>query len=510
MVSAVEAVMGKIDLDPPKGGGAFRPPKGSRSFAILRVGKISGMGKLAAAAQHNYRERDTFNARPEDLNRNIHLAGGKTADEVRKLWEERAPEKIRKNAVHALEYVVTASPEKMEEMGQTKSEAYLRDALTWLENKHGAENILSAVIHNDETTPHLQVLIIPLDDRGKLNARALVGGKPQLSAMQTHFAENVGAKHGLERGIERSGARHEDIRRYHGRAKAVETLSFELPERLTRLLGVLSRESDADYHQRLSQAHVEALKTTSVGFIAELDEKDRKLENKDRELADVQQKLAEVMTEYKSEYSRRHLLEHAHNVADYEGDDRQDYIAEFQEQYLTQCGDFPKVTRAIVDGLLEDMGAKGFYHIEQDRLAEVRDKEAKQQAEEREAKARENAAEKNRVSHAIERLSEWEARSPDNAELTQSSEGTREILGLLREATTGDEYDDFRQGDAQAISHITKDPLFAAQLLNVVRYDNLANGYEMSDHTRDLMDEASDLVSSHFDEGHDRDYENER
>ena len=56
-----------------------------------------------------------------------------------RLWEERAPEKIRKNAVHAHEYVVTASPKKMAEMGQTRSEEYLRDALTWLQEKHGAE-----------------------------------------------------------------------------------------------------------------------------------------------------------------------------------------------------------------------------------------------------------------------------------------------------------------------------------------------------------------------------------
>ena len=80
------------------------------------------------------------------------MAGARTADELMKLWEERAPEKIRKNAVLTLEYVVTASPEKMAEMGQTRSEDYLRDALTWLQDKHGAENILSAVIHNDEIT----------------------------------------------------------------------------------------------------------------------------------------------------------------------------------------------------------------------------------------------------------------------------------------------------------------------------------------------------------------------
>lgn len=408
MANAVDAVMGRIEPDQRKNGGSLRPPKGSRSFAILRVGKISGKGKMAAAAQHNLRERDTANARPEDRDRNIHLAGAKTADELMKLWEERAPEKIRKNAVHALEYVITASPEKMAAMGQTKSEEYLREALTWLEDKHGAENILSAVIHNDETTPHLQVMVIPLDDRGKLNARALVGGKAQLSAMQTDFAERVGRKHGLDRGIERSNARHETIKSFYGRAKAVENLSFDLPERATGHLGVFGKETDAEYHKRLSQAHTEALKTVSVGFGEELDEKTRQLENKDYEMDDIRLLLADARfkieaseEKYKSERDRRHLLEFAHGVADYEGDDRQDYIDEFQRDYLAKCAHLPEETRGIVDGMLEGMGAKGFWHIEQDRLAE-------EQAAER--KIRDRAAA--RVSQAVERLGAWETRSP--------------------------------------------------------------------------------------------------
>ena len=506
MANAVDAVMGKIEPDQRKNGGSLRPPKGSRSFAILRVSKISGMGKVAAAAQHNLRERDTANARPEDRARNIHLAGAKTTEELMKLWQERAPDKIRKNAVHALEYIVTASPEKMAAMGQTKSEDYLRDALTWLEDKHGPENILSAVIHNDETTPHLQVMLIPIDERGKLNARGLVGGKAELSAMQTDFAERVGRTHGLDRGIERSNARHETIKSFYGRAKAVENLSFDLPERAPGRLGVFSKETDAEYHERLSQAHTEALKTVSVGFGEELDGKDRELENKAYEmndirllLADTKLKLAAAEVKYDSERDRRHVLEFAHGVADYEGDDRQDYIDEFQRDYLAKCAHLPEETRGIVDGILESIGGKGFWHIEQDRIAE-----------ERKARDCAEAVEESRVSHAIERLGAWEARSPDRYDLADTSEGTREVLGLLREATTDAQYDRFRKGDMQAISHITDKPLFAAQLLGIVEYDNFAKGYETSGETNNLMSDARDLVRSHFPDDRERDYENER
>jgi hypothetical protein len=77
-------------------------------------------------------------------------------------WEARAPEKIRKNAVHALEYFVGASPEKMAVMSRTQQDAYFRKALDWFEERHGKDNVLSAVIHRDETTPHMQILVIPL------------------------------------------------------------------------------------------------------------------------------------------------------------------------------------------------------------------------------------------------------------------------------------------------------------------------------------------------------------
>lgn len=488
MANAVDAVMGRIEPDLRKTGGSLRPAKGSRSFAILRVGKISGKGKMAAAAQHNLRERDTANARPEDTNRNIHLAGAKTAEELMKLWEERAPEKIRKNAVHALEYVVTASPEKMAAMGQTKSEGYLRDALTWLEDKHGAENILSAVIHNDETTPHLQVMVIPLDDRGKLNARALVGGKAQLSAMQTDFAERIGRKHGLERGIERSVARHQDIKSFYGRAKAVETLSFDLPERATGRLGVLGRETDAEYHRRLSQVHTDALKTTTIGFVAELDDKDRELENKNFEMNDLRLLLADTEEKFRLERSMVRAMTVVHNISVYEGEDRPERIAKFERDYLEGGTQFTTEVQDTIDDILHDMGAKGFWHIEQDRIAE------------------EQAAERK----IIDRLGAWEARSPYQAALADTSEATREILGLLREATTDEQYDRFRQGDMRAISHITDKPLFAAQLLNIVEYDNFAKGYETSGETKNLMSYARDLVSSHFPEDRERGYENER
>lgn len=200
------------------------------SYGILRTAKIKTFGNMGASLQHMFRERETPNADWEQLVDNRVLVGQDTSREVMARWHERAPEKIRSNAVHGLEYFVGGSPERMALMDRVEQDAYFGKALDWIKAKHGAENVLSAVIHRDETTPHMTVMTIPLDAAGKLNARSFVGNRKQLSEMQTEFAEKVSQDFGLQRGIKGSVATHERVRRVYG-AYTGETASLELPER---------------------------------------------------------------------------------------------------------------------------------------------------------------------------------------------------------------------------------------------------------------------------------------
>lgn len=346
---------------------------------------ISGKGKLAAAAQHNLRERETFNARETDQHRNIHLAGARTSKELAKLWDERAPEKVRKNAVHALEYVITASPEKMQQMGKTDSENYLRDAHAWLAEKHGAENILSAVIHNDETTPHLQVLVIPIDERGKLNARALVGGKAQLSAMQTDFAKRVGAKYEMDRGIERSKAQHHDIKSYYSRVNSNELPKLSLPERHTGGFMGLGRETYPEWEERASNAVSEALRGISAKLV---EEKNALLD----ELHETKLKLANLETKAERTEFALKAAEAANALSRFQGADRDKRLEAFHKAYIANATEIPKNIRQLIDEKLISMDKKGFGQLELEReIAErmeanriaLRERERQQAEEER-------------------------------------------------------------------------------------------------------------------------------
>jgi len=191
-------------------------------YAILRTQKLKSPAAVRRSLKHAFREQDTPNADPERTPDNTHAGASSTAEALER-FNARLPEKVRSNAVLAIEYLVTASPEAMNAKGRGDQDAYFSDALEWLKAKHGAENVVYAGIHRDESTPHMYAYVVPIDARGKLNCRAFLGGAEALSAMQTDFAERVGRKHALERGIQGSKAKHQSIQQWYGQIHRTPT-----------------------------------------------------------------------------------------------------------------------------------------------------------------------------------------------------------------------------------------------------------------------------------------------
>lgn len=185
-------------------------------YAILRTQKLKATGAVWRSLKHAFREQPTPNADPAKAAQNAHLGANSAAEAMQRV-RDRLPEKRRKDAVLAIEYLITASPEAMQELGGQGRDAYFNDALKWLRERHGGANVVYAGIHRDETTPHMYAYVVPLDEAtGRLNARRWLGGAKALSEMQTDFAANVGARHGLERGIKGSRAKHERVKRHYG------------------------------------------------------------------------------------------------------------------------------------------------------------------------------------------------------------------------------------------------------------------------------------------------------
>lgn len=123
----------------------------------------------------------------QDIDNEIKTAGAKT----------------RSNSVLALDTIYTASPDFFTGRNNTENDKFFRDCLKFHESHFG--HIISAVIHYDETTPHLHVISVPLTKDGRLSARDVIGNKSKMSKTQDSFFEQVGRSYGLERGIHMDG-----------------------------------------------------------------------------------------------------------------------------------------------------------------------------------------------------------------------------------------------------------------------------------------------------------------
>lgn len=183
------------------------------NFAIMRCKKLTGMGNVAAALQHCYRDRETPNADQARTPDNEHLVNAST-DQAMGALRDRLPEKRRKDAVLAIEYVMTASPawwEKSEKMDENR---FIRQSMSWLGAKYGLENIVAATVHRDELTPHISAFVVPITSDGRLSAKEFIGNKATMTQDQTRFAQAVSGL-GLERGIEGSRATHQRVRTFY-------------------------------------------------------------------------------------------------------------------------------------------------------------------------------------------------------------------------------------------------------------------------------------------------------
>ena len=203
-------------------------------YAVFRLTKLKSLSALAGISRHDKeREALPYRAHPERSRDNYHLRPAGIYSPESTLpdrWRSRVgSQKIRKNAVYGYEIVLSFSPSAA---ARIPVDSWARDSAQWLADSFGGpSNVLDISIHLDETTPHLHAVVVPVDSRGKLNARAFTGSRKQLSDLQTSYAEAV-SSYGLSRGVrfyERpERVFHESHHTYRARQQQAKDLSDDL------------------------------------------------------------------------------------------------------------------------------------------------------------------------------------------------------------------------------------------------------------------------------------------
>lgn len=256
-------------------------------YAVLHLEKTSGTDSAMSA--HIERTIAPKNADPERTYLNRELikfpegVSNRTQAIQHRLENAGLQRKISKNQIRAIRILLTGSNEDMKRIeADGKLDEWCNDNLRWLGETYGKENIVSAVLHLDESTPHIHATLVPIvtTERRKKKSEEQVKKQyckknpnaPRLSAddvmtrsklkkYQDTYALTM-SKFGLQRGIDGSEARHIGTSQYY---RELFAKNEQLKENIDELL-----KKQTDTEKKLSQVKSEVSKEKFKNAKAEM------------------------------------------------------------------------------------------------------------------------------------------------------------------------------------------------------------------------------------------------
>lgn len=181
-------------------------------YAVVHMMKIKS-GAVGGIQSHNNREHEPKTNPDVDMSRSEDNYDLIPCDNYKRSIKEKlsnlveSSRAVRKDAVVVCNFIVTSDNETMDALGADRQREFFQDSVKWFSDRYGADRVLNATVHMDETTPHLHIGVMPITQDGRLSAKAIFT-KTELKAIQTEFARDVGEKYGLERGVEGSERTH--------------------------------------------------------------------------------------------------------------------------------------------------------------------------------------------------------------------------------------------------------------------------------------------------------------
>lgn len=184
-------------------------------YAILRHGKIKAP-LMGAAIAHNHRttvlEKENIDGELTPFNTQLF----RTGSPHQRLAEKLQGKKKRKDAVVAVECVLSASPEFFDAIEpdrkklarHPKFKEWATKTLAWLKKEFG-DRLIDLSVHMDESTPHIHAMVVPLTADGRLCAKEVMS-KAEMIRRQTEYAKAV-SDMGLTRGTSADKTHREHV-----------------------------------------------------------------------------------------------------------------------------------------------------------------------------------------------------------------------------------------------------------------------------------------------------------
>lgn len=147
------------------------------SKIVARMMKLKS-GNLNGIGNHNDRLFSKHKNAEIDLERtskNYDLIDrkGSISSDVKGYIESHKTSKkaLRKDAVLVNEWIISSDHGFFEKLDEERTKAFFAASVDYFKAKFGAENVRYAVVHMDETTPHMHMGIVPFDEDYKLAAK---------------------------------------------------------------------------------------------------------------------------------------------------------------------------------------------------------------------------------------------------------------------------------------------------------------------------------------------------
>lgn len=183
------------------------------SMLACHVRKFGSSGVHAMQSHHQREYENSSNADidPERTHLNYDLHNAEPinySQRVNEIIEEgyTGEKKIRSDAVKLVGIIVTAEKEFFDKLGVEETKEFFKESLEFIKAEYGEKNIVSAVVHMDEKTPHLHASIVPLTQDGRLSGKDLFD-KYKLIKLQDKFPQHL-KRFGIERGRVKSDDKH--------------------------------------------------------------------------------------------------------------------------------------------------------------------------------------------------------------------------------------------------------------------------------------------------------------
>ena len=224
------------------------------SYAIVRNEKLTRSQAIGICVHNDRKSKNHSNKEIDISKSNLNyyfkknkLSYVKEFDRLKEKYNLQG--QIRSNSIIMCEMIFTSDKEFFDKIGMEETNRYFEESYNFICNYKnlGEKNIISAVVHFDETTPHMHLIYIPVihtkgkdgNEIDKVCSRDFWKGRDSYRNLQNAFYEYISSKgFDLQRGLpsEETKRKNETIQNYkqitnfENTKNVLENITLELPE----------------------------------------------------------------------------------------------------------------------------------------------------------------------------------------------------------------------------------------------------------------------------------------